>query len=259
MTTEVAPGVEIGKSKMWAYNTTRKLFKAKARFEAMYRNMPLDLLTFSIDYCNEEIWDYEEDTLLNLVHYFFNCNDVILQVTLDSKVERKILAKRRIFFDFSHEDYEKAVVQESKANLLRQKKLGLLEREKPGETQFKIIFNPRLLAYYGYAFSLNGAEAYKICRIEVGEDNIYISDECKPNEYTYRFGIRLSKPDEPDNLEIYWKENKASFKLSPAEFIALLYHNRNRIEGRIDAIATTIVSIGKLIARYNLNALVPFF
>ena len=254
MATEVATGVEIN---MWAYNISRKLFKAKVWFETMYRSMPLDLLTFSIAYCNKEIWDYEEDTSLNLVHYFFNCNDVILQVTLDSKVERKILAKR-VMFSSSSEEYEKYIIQERKANLLRLKKLGL-RREKPGETQFKILFSPRLLAYYGYAFSLDGAETYKICQIEVGEDTIYISDECKPNEYTYKFGIRLSKPDEPDNLEVYWKENKTSFKLTPAEFTVLLYHSRNRIEGRIDAIATTIGSIGKLIARYNLNALVPFF
>ena len=245
MAIEVAPGVEIN---MWAYNISRKLFEAKVWFESMYR-IPLDLLTLSIDYCNKEIWDYEEDALLNQVHYFFNCNDVILQVILDSKVERKILAKRRIFFESSPEDYEKAVIQERKANLLKQKKLGLLKREKPSETQFKVVFNPRLLAYYGYEFSLDGAKMYKICQIEVGEDTIYISDECKPNEYTYKFGIRLSKPDEPDNLEIYWKENKANFKPSPAEFITLLYHNRNRIEGRIDAIATTIANIGKLIAK----------
>jgi len=248
MATEVAPGVGIRKPKMWAYNTTRKLFKAKARFEAMYRNMPLDLLTFSIAYCNEEIWDYEEDTSLNQVHYFFNCNDVILQVTLDSKVERKILAKRRIFFEFSHdaEDYEKAIIQERKANLLRQKKLGLLKREKPGETQFKILFNPRLLAYYDYEFSLNGAEAYKICQVEVGENTIYISDECRPGEYTYKFGISLV---EPDDLEFFWVKNKTDYNLSPTEFITALYNNSPKINGRIDSIFITLRNIGKLIVK----------
>jgi len=258
MVTEVAPGLGL-EINMWVYNISRKLIEAKKRLEFLYKHMPRELLDFSIVHCNKEIWDYEEDASLNQVHYFFNCNDVILQVTLDSKVERKILAKRRTFFDFSPEDYEKAVIQESKANLLRRKKLGLLKREKPGEAQFKIIFNPRLLAYYGYAFPINEEGAYKICRIEVGEDTIYISDECKPNEYTYKLGIRLSKPGEPDNLEIYWKENKTSFKLSPAEFVTLLYHNRNRIEERIYAITTTIANIGELIARYHLSALLPIF
>jgi septum formation inhibitor MinC len=248
MATEVAPGVDIGKSKMWAYNTTRKLFKAKAWFESMYRSMPLDLLTFSIDYCNKEIWDYEEDASLNQVHYFFNCNDVILQVTLDSKVERKILAKRRIFFEFSHdaEDYEKAVVQESKANLLRQKKLGLLKREKPGETRFKILFNPRLLAYYGYEFSLSGAEAYKICQVEVGESTIYVSDECRSGEYTYKFGISLV---EPDDLEFFWVKNRADYNLSPTEFITALYNNSSKIDRRIDSILITLRNIGRLIVK----------
>jgi hypothetical protein len=245
MATEVAPGVEIGKSKMWAYNTTRKLFKAKALFESMYRSMPLDLLTFSIAYCNEEIWDYEEDTSLNQVHYFFNCNNVILQVTLDSKVERKILAKR-VMFSSSSEEYEKYIIQERKANLLRLKKLGLLKREKSGETQFKILFNPRLLAYYGYEFSLNGAEAYKICQLEVGENTIYISDECRLGEYTYKFGISLV---EPDDLEVFWVKNKTDYNLSPTEFITALYNNSSKIDGRIDSIFITLRNIGRLIVK----------
>jgi len=245
MATEVAPGVEIGKPKMWVYNTTRKLFKAKAWFEAMYGSMPLDLLTLSIDYCNKEIWDYEEDTSLNQVHYFFNCNNVILQVTLDSKVERKILAKR-VMFSSSSEEYEKYIIQERKANLLRLKKLGLLKREKPGETQFKILFNPRLLGYYGYEFSLNGAEAYKICQVEVGENTIYISDECRPGVYTYKFGISLV---EPDDLEVFWVKNKTDYNLSPTEFITALYNNSPKINGRIDSIFITLRNIGRLIVK----------
>jgi hypothetical protein len=245
MATEVAPGVEIGKSKMWAYNTTRKLFEAKARFESMYRNMPLDLLTFSIDYCNKEIWNYEEDTSLNLVHYFFKCNDVLLQVTLDSDVERKILKRRRIMFFISPDEYEKHIIQERKANLLRLKKLGL-RREKPSETQFKILFNSRLLAYYGDAFSLNGAEAYKICQVEVGENTIYISDECRLGEYTYKFSISLV---EPDDLEFFWVKNKTDYNLSPTEFITALYNNSPKIDGRIDSILITLRDIGKLIVK----------
>jgi hypothetical protein len=90
MATEVAPGVEIN---MWTYNISKKLIEAKKHLEFMYKHVPRELLTFSIVHCNKEIWDYEEDTSLNLVHYFFNCNDVILQLILvyysGGKVESK--------------------------------------------------------------------------------------------------------------------------------------------------------------------------
>ena len=227
--------------KQWLINLMNKLVALARILEAVYNELPAQLLVSFIKKCGG-IWDYDVSTTRDYFFYLFKCNSTIFRITMTSYKERQV-EETPFFSKLIDEEKIKAVGK---------------PKEKLGTNYFELELGHGLnfLSYHDYELSIGmiEGEEYILWNISALESYFcfHLRTRGRGRSSVPTLCIGISKPGE---LQFsYYRQNevvvvpKDRSTLEPwvVELLTALFKKRDEIDMRINPILKTLDETTKM-------------